>query len=233
MDFNDPIRWSPTIWYSQLFDDPQLFDGQLGVWTLIVQKSTVIPSSPMVLFVCKKSDCTNFERTQFCLVSSKQKLSIPSRVSQLTGCPGWGTRLLIDTPSHLFFSLRQHPVGEVQRVERKSGAIRKCWKILWMGNTKRKTPEVWWKVIKAQVDKQYSSQQSGQQIVFAARTLRWLATSSIWQGARYQIVTLAKPKLNSVNYDELHKIVKIPSFCFASLCLSGGSEFRSECGSRP
>ena len=32
------------------FDDPQLFDDQLEVWTLIIQKSTVIPSSPMVLF---------------------------------------------------------------------------------------------------------------------------------------------------------------------------------------
>ena len=35
----------------QLFDDPQLFDDQLEVWTLIIQKSTVIPSSPMVLFL--------------------------------------------------------------------------------------------------------------------------------------------------------------------------------------
>ena len=34
----------------QPFDDPQLFDDQLEVWTLIIQKSTVIPSSPMVLF---------------------------------------------------------------------------------------------------------------------------------------------------------------------------------------
>ena len=31
-------------------NDPQLFDDQLEVWTLIIQKSTVIPSSPMVLF---------------------------------------------------------------------------------------------------------------------------------------------------------------------------------------
>ena len=124
------IRLSQLFDDPEVFDDPQVFDDQLEVQTLIIEKSTVIPSSPMVLFVCNKSDCTNFERTQFCLVSSKQKLSIPSRVSQLTGCPGWGTRLLIDTPSHLFFSLRQHPVGEVQRVERKSSAIRKCWKIL-------------------------------------------------------------------------------------------------------
>ena len=40
MHFNDPKD----------FDDPQLFDDQLEVWTLIIQKSTVIPASPMVLF---------------------------------------------------------------------------------------------------------------------------------------------------------------------------------------
>ena len=39
----------------QPFDDPQLFDDQLEVWTLIIQKSTVIPSSPMVLLF---SQCT-------------------------------------------------------------------------------------------------------------------------------------------------------------------------------
>ena len=38
--FNDP----------KLFDDPQLFDDQLEVWSLKIQKSMVIPSSPMVLF---------------------------------------------------------------------------------------------------------------------------------------------------------------------------------------
>ena len=32
-------------------NDPQLFDDQLEVWNLIIQKSTVIPSSPMVLFL--------------------------------------------------------------------------------------------------------------------------------------------------------------------------------------
>ena len=40
MDFNGPKE----------LDDPQLFDGQLEVWTLIIQKSTVIPPSLMVLF---------------------------------------------------------------------------------------------------------------------------------------------------------------------------------------
>ena len=34
----------------QVLDDPQLFDDQLEVWTLINQKSTVIPPSLMVLF---------------------------------------------------------------------------------------------------------------------------------------------------------------------------------------
>ena len=44
--FNDP----------QLFDDPhlfydtQLFDDQLEIWTLIIQKSMVIPPSQMVLY---------------------------------------------------------------------------------------------------------------------------------------------------------------------------------------
>ena len=33
------------------FDDPQLFDNQLEVWTLTIQKSTVIPPSLMVLFI--------------------------------------------------------------------------------------------------------------------------------------------------------------------------------------
>ena len=40
MDFNDPKE----------LDDPQLFDDQLEVWTLIIQKSTVISPSLMVLF---------------------------------------------------------------------------------------------------------------------------------------------------------------------------------------
>ena len=42
MDFDDPKE----------FNDPQVFDDQKGfeVWTLIIQKSTVIPPSSMVLF---------------------------------------------------------------------------------------------------------------------------------------------------------------------------------------
>ena len=44
MDFNGPFE-DP-----QLFDVPQLFNDQLEVWTLIIQNSTVIPPSLMVLF---------------------------------------------------------------------------------------------------------------------------------------------------------------------------------------
>ena len=46
MDFNDPKELDDP----QLYDDPQLFDDQLEVWTLIIQKSRVIPPSLMVLF---------------------------------------------------------------------------------------------------------------------------------------------------------------------------------------
>ena len=41
MDFNDPKEFNDP----QLFDDPQLFHDQLEVWTLIIQKSSVIPPS--------------------------------------------------------------------------------------------------------------------------------------------------------------------------------------------
>ena len=37
------------------FNDPQLFGDQLEVWTLIIQKSTVIPSSLMVLFLVERA----------------------------------------------------------------------------------------------------------------------------------------------------------------------------------
>ena len=60
-DFNDPKELDDP----QLFDDPsylmipshsmipRLFDGQLEVWTLIIQKSTVILPSFIVLFLVK------------------------------------------------------------------------------------------------------------------------------------------------------------------------------------
>ena len=46
MNFKDPEESDDP----QVFDDPQLFDEQLEVWTLIIEKSTVIPPSLMVLF---------------------------------------------------------------------------------------------------------------------------------------------------------------------------------------
>ena len=56
-DFNDPKEFDDP----QLFDDPQQFDDRLEVWTLIIQKSTVIPPSQMVLFChfCRKSLITD------------------------------------------------------------------------------------------------------------------------------------------------------------------------------
>ena len=46
---------------SGFFDDPQLFDDQLEVWTLIIRKSTVIPPSLMVLFSQLQMDCAKFD----------------------------------------------------------------------------------------------------------------------------------------------------------------------------
>ena len=76
MDFNDPreideselfddpsYSMIPAILWSQLFDDPQLFDDlQLfdEVWTLIIQKSTVIPPSLMVLLTTLKFSISPF-----------------------------------------------------------------------------------------------------------------------------------------------------------------------------
>ena len=45
--FNDPLLFDDP----QIFDDPQLYNNQLEVWTLTIQKSTVIPPSLMVLFL--------------------------------------------------------------------------------------------------------------------------------------------------------------------------------------
>ena len=51
MDFNDPKELNDPN-YSMIPDIPrsQLFNDQLEVWTLIIQKCTVIPPSLMVLF---------------------------------------------------------------------------------------------------------------------------------------------------------------------------------------
>ena len=45
MDINDPKEFDDP----QLFDDTQQFDDQLEIWTLIIQESTMIPPSVMVL----------------------------------------------------------------------------------------------------------------------------------------------------------------------------------------
>ena len=51
MNFKDPKEFdNPQLFDDpQVFNDPQLFDDQLEVWTLIIEKSTVIPPSLMVL----------------------------------------------------------------------------------------------------------------------------------------------------------------------------------------
>ena len=49
MDFNDPKEFDDP----QLFDDPQQFDDQLEIWTLIIQKLTLINSSSMVLIMLR------------------------------------------------------------------------------------------------------------------------------------------------------------------------------------
>ena len=48
--FDDPGLFDDP----QIFDDPQLFDDQLEVWTLIIEKSTVIPPSLMVLLLLSR-----------------------------------------------------------------------------------------------------------------------------------------------------------------------------------
>ena len=165
--------------------------------------------------------------------SSRYLVEFPNWLDDLEQV-GWGTRLLIDW----------YPVPSFLLPQATS-----CWGSTKGGKEEQRHKKVLEDLVNGKHEEENSrslmksdKSTSGQTIFvptkwaadsFAARTLRWLATSSIWQGARYQIVTLAKPKLNSVNYDELQIIVKMPSFWFASLCLSGGSEFRSECGSRP
>merc|ERR1711963_610223 len=64
--FDDPQVFDDP----QLFDDPQVFDDQLEVWTLIIEKSTVIPPSLMVLFnsftietlVLVQKTCSSFDQ---------------------------------------------------------------------------------------------------------------------------------------------------------------------------
>ena len=54
----------------QLLDDPQLFGDQLEVRTLIIQKSTVTPLSPMVLFLFVFLSFRLSVIVSFCLSSS-------------------------------------------------------------------------------------------------------------------------------------------------------------------
>ena len=61
MNFKDPKE----------SNDPQLFDDQLEVWTLINQKSTVIPPSLMVLFYFESFT----KRSNLVIVSEKLDLS--------------------------------------------------------------------------------------------------------------------------------------------------------------
>ena len=59
----------PAIRWSQLFNDPQLFHDQLEVWILIIQKSTVIPPSLMVLLIISSIVLFTFGVIVFLLVS--------------------------------------------------------------------------------------------------------------------------------------------------------------------
>ena len=51
--FDDPKVFDDSQVFDdpQLFDDPKLFDDELEVWILIIQKSTVIHPSVMVLYI--------------------------------------------------------------------------------------------------------------------------------------------------------------------------------------
>ena len=76
MDFNDPKEFDDPQLFDdpRPFDDPQLFDDQLEIWTLIIQKSTVIPSSPMVLltlWVIALSKKTSFGQIYSCSIINR------------------------------------------------------------------------------------------------------------------------------------------------------------------
>ena len=51
VEFDDHFNDSRDSNDPKELDDPQLFDDQLEVWTLIIQESTVIPPSLMVLLL--------------------------------------------------------------------------------------------------------------------------------------------------------------------------------------
>ena len=73
MIFDDPQVFDDP----ELFDDPQIFDDQLDVWTLIIEKSTVIPPSLMVLFFLEIVK----RRNEICNCFN---LSIAIRLDQIT-----------------------------------------------------------------------------------------------------------------------------------------------------
>ena len=61
-----------------LFDDPQLFDDQLEVWTLIIEKSTVILPSLMVLFLGQLGKGATEPRGENCLLSQDAPSVFPT-----------------------------------------------------------------------------------------------------------------------------------------------------------
>ena len=81
MNFKDPKESDdPQVFDDpQLFDDPQpyndlqLFDDQLEVWTLIIQKSTVIHPSLMVLFSKTETTATQIRSNKFARCLQKKK----------------------------------------------------------------------------------------------------------------------------------------------------------------
>ena len=98
--------------------------------------------------------------------SSRYLVEFPNWLDDLEQV-GWGTRLLIDwypVPSFLL------PQATSCWGSTKGGKEERRHKKVLEDLVNGKTPEVWWKVIKAQVDKKCLALQSGQQIVFAART---------------------------------------------------------------
>ena len=99
VDSNDPKDLDDP----QLFDDPsysmipQLFDDQLEVWTLIIQKSTVIPPSLIVLclfsWVIGKPPCFRKHETHFSIPVVHQSCSsLRSAVHCITISPRQSVR---------------------------------------------------------------------------------------------------------------------------------------------
>ena len=85
------IRWSqlfddPQVLDDpQLSDDPQLFDDQIEVWTLINQKSTVIPPSLMVLFQLNQK----FNNLKGISKSERQRRKESNSISTVINFAAW------------------------------------------------------------------------------------------------------------------------------------------------